>query len=75
MEHKGNLKLITEPVSLQLMNRNCKPFHVRAYTVSRSLEQQSQKSKETLRLMEIGVLEEDYSSELSSQKFVIPKKK
>jgi hypothetical protein len=27
-----------EPISLQLMNSNCKPIHVRAYTVPRSVE-------------------------------------
>jgi hypothetical protein len=30
------------PMSLQLMNPNFKPVHARAYTVSRSVEQQLQ---------------------------------
>jgi hypothetical protein len=50
------------------MDPNCKPVHVRAYTVSRSVEQQLQQSKEIIRLVDIGVLEEepDYSSEWAS---------
>jgi hypothetical protein len=65
-----------EPVSLQLMDPNCKPIHARAYTVPRSVEQQLQHIKEIVRLVEIGVLEEDYSSEWasSSPSFEIPKK-
>jgi hypothetical protein len=65
-----------EPISLQLMNPNCKPIHARAYTVPRSVEQQSQHSKEIVRLVDIGVLEEDYSSEWASYSpsFAIPKK-
>jgi hypothetical protein len=38
------------------------------------VEQQLQQSKEILRLVEIGVLEEYYSSEWSSPSFAIPKK-
>jgi small-conductance mechanosensitive channel len=49
-----------ELISLQLMDPNCKPIHVRAYTVPRSLEQSLQQSKEIVRLVDIGVLEEDY---------------
>jgi hypothetical protein len=58
------------------MDPNCKPIHARAYTVTRSVEQQLQNSKEIVRLVDIGVLEEDYSSELSSlfPTFAIPKK-
>jgi hypothetical protein len=58
------------------MDPNCKPIHVRAYTVPRSVEQQLQQSKEIVRLVEIGVLEEDYSSECASlyPSFAIPKK-
>jgi hypothetical protein len=61
------------PISLQLMDPNCKPIHARAYTVPRSVEQ----SKEIVRLVDIGVLEEDYSSEWASYfpSFGIPKKK
>jgi hypothetical protein len=55
-----------EQISLQLMDPNCKPIHARAYTVPRSVEQQLQRSKEIVRLVDIGVLEEDYSSEWAS---------
>jgi hypothetical protein len=51
------------PISLQLMDPNCKPIHARADTVPRSVEQQLQQGKEIIRLVDIGVLEEDYSSE------------
>jgi hypothetical protein len=43
-----------------------KPIHAHAYTVPRSMEQQLQQSKEIVRLVDIGVLEEDYSSEWAS---------
>jgi hypothetical protein len=56
------------------MDPNCKPIHERAYTVPRSVEQQLKHSKEILRLVDIGVLEEDYSSEWASPSFAIPKK-
>jgi hypothetical protein len=48
-----------EPIILQLMDPNCKPIHARAYTIPRSVEQQLQQSKEIVRLVDIGVLEED----------------
>jgi hypothetical protein len=57
------------------MDPNCKPIHARAYTVTRSVEQQLQQSKEIVRLVDIEVLEEDYSSKCSSPSFAIPKKK
>jgi hypothetical protein len=63
-----------EPISLQLMDPNSKPIHARAYTVPRSVEQQLQQSQEIVRLVDIGVLEEDYSSEWASQSFAILKK-
>jgi hypothetical protein len=63
-----------ELVSLQLMDPNCKPIHARAYTVLRSVEQQLQQSKEIVRLVDIGVLEEDYASEWPSPLFAIPNK-
>jgi hypothetical protein len=65
-----------EPISLQLMDPNCKPIHARAYTVPISVEQQLQQSKEIVRLVDIGVIEEDYSSEWDSTlpSFAIPKK-
>jgi hypothetical protein len=45
------------------MDPNCKPIHAHVYTVPRSVEQQLQQSKEIVRLVDIGVLEEYYSSE------------
>jgi hypothetical protein len=63
-----------EPISLQLMDTNCKPLHASTYTIPRSAEQQLQQCKEVVRLVEIGVLEEDYSSEWDSPSFSIPKK-
>jgi hypothetical protein len=56
------------PISLPPMDPNCKPIHARAYTVPRSVEQQSKQRKEIVRLVDIGVLEEepDYSSEWAS---------
>jgi hypothetical protein len=56
------------------MDPNCKPVHILAYTVPRSVEQRLQQSKEIVRLVDIGVLEEDYSSEWASPSFAIPKK-
>jgi hypothetical protein len=68
-----NMELIS--ISLQLMETNCKPFHARSYTVPRSVEQQLHQSMEIVRLVDIGVLEEDYSSEWASRipSFAIPK--
>jgi hypothetical protein len=57
------------PISLQLMDPNCKPIHARAYTVPRSVEQQLQQlqhSTENVRLVYIGNLEENYSSQCDS---------
>jgi hypothetical protein len=65
----------TVPIILQLMDPNCKPIHARAYTVSRSVEQQLQHSKEIVRSVDIAVLEEDYSSEWASPSFANIKKK
>jgi hypothetical protein len=48
------------------MDNICKPIHARAYTVPRPVEQQLQQRKEIVRLVGIGVLEEDYSSEWAS---------
>jgi hypothetical protein len=50
-------EFIMEPISLQLMDPNCKPIHASAYTVPRSVEQQLRQSKEIVRLVNIGVLE------------------
>jgi hypothetical protein len=44
------------------MDPNCKPIHARAYTVPRSVEQQLHECKDIVRLVDIGVLKEDYSS-------------
>jgi hypothetical protein len=58
------------------MDPNCKPIYAHAYTVPRSVEQQLQPNKEIVRLVDIGVLEEDYSFEWASMfpSFAIPKK-
>jgi hypothetical protein len=58
------------------MDPNCKPVHMRAYTVSRSVKQQLKQNKEIVRLVDIGVLGEKYSSEWASifPSFAIPKK-
>jgi hypothetical protein len=58
------------------MDPNCKPIHARAYTVPRSVEQQLQQCKEIVRLVDIGVHEEGYSSEWASMNpsFAISKK-
>jgi hypothetical protein len=44
------------------MDNNCKAVHARVYLVTRSVDQQLQQSKEIVRLVDIGVLEEDFSS-------------
>jgi hypothetical protein len=62
----GEFNMNPIPISLQLMDPNCKPIHARAYTVPRSVEQQLQQSKEIVKLVDIRVLEEDYSSEWAS---------
>jgi hypothetical protein len=58
------------------MDPNCKPIYARACTVPRSVEQQLHLSKEIVRLVDIGILEEDYSSEWAPvfPSFAIPKK-
>jgi hypothetical protein len=56
------------------MDPNFKLIHARAYNVPILLEQQLQQIKEIVRLVDIGVLEEDYSSEWASPSFAIPKK-
>jgi hypothetical protein len=72
----GEFNMETIQISLQLMDPNCKPVHARTDTVPRSVEQQLQQSTEIVRLVDIGVLEEDYSSEWASlfPSFAIPKK-
>jgi hypothetical protein len=63
MEHKESPTWSIEPISFQLMDPNCKPVHERAYTVPLSVKQPLQQNKEIVRLLDIGVLEEYYSSE------------
>jgi hypothetical protein len=72
----GEFNMEQRPISLQLIDPNYKPIHAHAYTVPRSMEQQLQQSKEIVRLVDFGVLEEDYSSEWASlfPSFAIPKK-
>jgi hypothetical protein len=53
-------------ISFQRMDSNCKPVHASSYIVPRSVEQQLQHSKEIVRLVDIGILEEDYFSEWAS---------
>jgi hypothetical protein len=72
----GEFNMETIPISLQRLDTNCKLIHARAYTVPRSVEQQLRHSNEIVRLVDIGVLEEDYSSEWPSYfpSFAISKK-
>jgi hypothetical protein len=42
MEHYDNSTWNIEPISIQLIDPNCKPIHPYAYTVPRSVEQQLQ---------------------------------
>jgi hypothetical protein len=65
-ETLGEFNIETTPIILQLMDPNCKPIHACAYTVPRSVEQKLQQSKEIVRFVDIGVLEEDYSSEYAT---------
>jgi hypothetical protein len=58
------------------MDPNVNKFICMAYTVPRSVQQQLQQCKEIVRLVDIGVLEEGYSSEWASMfpSFSISKK-
>jgi hypothetical protein len=49
------------PISLNLVDPGSKPVHACSYTVPRTVEQQLRQEVE--RLVEIGVLEEYYTSE------------
>jgi hypothetical protein len=71
-----NMENITQTISVQLMDPDCKPIHARVDNVPRSVEQQLQQIKEIVRFVDIGVLEEDYSSECTFMcpSFAIPKK-
>jgi hypothetical protein len=65
-ETLGEFNIEIMPICLQLMDCNCKAVHAHSYTVPRSVKQKLQQSKEIVRLVNIGVLEEDYSSEWAS---------
>jgi hypothetical protein len=58
--------------SLHLIDQGVKVVHARPYTVPRAVEQQLR--TEITRLVDIGVLEEDYTSGWSSPSFDISKK-
>jgi hypothetical protein len=58
----GEFNMKTVAISIQTMDPNRKPIHARAYTVPRSVEQELQQCKEIVRLVDIGVLEEVFSS-------------
>jgi hypothetical protein len=60
------------PISLHLIDNGVKPVHACPYTVHRAVEQQLR--TEIARLVDIGVLEEDYTSEWASPTFAISKK-
>jgi hypothetical protein len=51
-------ELSIDPTSLFLIKKTCKPMHVRSFAVSRSMIQQL--CKEIARLVEIGVVKDDY---------------
>jgi hypothetical protein len=59
-------------ISLNLIDRDSKPANACPYTVPRSVEQQL--CKEIPRLVDIGVLEKDYTSEWASPSFALAKK-
>jgi hypothetical protein len=73
----GEFNMEQTTISFQKIDPNCKPIHARAYTVPTSVKQQLQQSKEIVRLVNIGVLEEAYSSTWASvsPSFAISKKK
>jgi hypothetical protein len=60
------------PISLQLIDPGPKPVHSRTYKVIRQVELQLR--KEIARLVEVGVLEEDYTSEWASPIFARPRR-
>jgi hypothetical protein len=61
-----------DPISLHLIDKGVKSVHAHPYTVPRAVEQQLH--TEIARLINIGILEEDYACEWASSTFVIPKK-
>jgi hypothetical protein len=72
----GEFNMEQMTILLQLMDPNYKLIHthVCAYAVPRSVEQQLQQRKEIVRLVDIGVLEEEFSFEWASLSFAITKK-
>jgi hypothetical protein len=60
------------PISLNLIDPGSKPVYARPYTVPRSVEQQLR--KEITRLVDIGVLEENCTSEWAPPRFATAKK-
>jgi hypothetical protein len=52
-----------EPINLQLIDPDCKSDHAHVYNAPTSVEQQMHHRKKVVRLVDIGVLEEDFSSE------------
>jgi hypothetical protein len=50
-------------ISLKMISPNCKPVHTCAHTVPRSVEQQYLTKKGNCKFVDIGVLEEVFSSE------------
>jgi hypothetical protein len=67
----GEFKM--EPISLHLIDKGVKPVHARPHTVPRTVEQQLR--TEFARFVDIGVLEEDFTSEWVSPTFAISKEK
>jgi hypothetical protein len=63
----GEFKI--DPISLHLIDKGVKPVHDLSYTVPREVEQQL--CTEITRLVDIGVLEEDYTSEWASSSLAI----
>jgi hypothetical protein len=49
----GEFNMDTRPISLQMMDPNCKPIHACEYTVPRSVEKQLQQSKGIITLVNI----------------------
>jgi hypothetical protein len=61
-----------DPISLYLLDKGVNSVHARPYTFPRAVEKQL--CTEITRLVDIGVLEEDYTSEWASSTFAISKK-
>ena len=61
-----------DPISLHLISKGVKPVHARPFTMPRAVEQKLR--TEISRLVDIGVLEEYYTSEWACLTFAIAKK-